>query len=200
MHTQASENVGYVYVAGYDATPDHVKIGMTERSPEERVEEWGTQTGSPGKPFIYYAAQVSNPRWVESMIHRRLRDRKIKGGGNEWFQGPDECIQVVREIAVDETVSILNRKKAAIIAQLERVEGSDEYRALQRRRAIEEEERQARLKAEERERQARVAREGSKRAITGIFSFLGRLVRAVTFLFLLGIVSFFAIPFLSSLL
>ena len=62
---------GWVYCLSNPSMPELVKIGMTERTPEERAKELST-TGVPTPFVIEFAKKVKNPAQKEATLHALL--------------------------------------------------------------------------------------------------------------------------------
>jgi hypothetical protein len=86
---------GWVYVFANAVVPGHVKVGFTERDPEQRAKELAV-TGLPGTYTVEFAVQVSNPRDVEREAHRILGDFHYR---KEWFRRTAEVARVAIETA-----------------------------------------------------------------------------------------------------
>ena len=52
---------GWIYVATMTNTVGVVKIGYSDRDPDERVKEWSKGTGVPREGKVEYAAWVNEP-------------------------------------------------------------------------------------------------------------------------------------------
>jgi hypothetical protein len=65
---------GYLYCFSNESMPGILKIGMTERTPELRLNEAnGSDTWKPPTPYkIEFAKKVLNPKQQETMIHKLL--------------------------------------------------------------------------------------------------------------------------------
>ena len=65
---------GYVYCFSCEAMPDLLKIGMTERTPDIRLNEANrSDTWRPPKPYkMEFAKKVINPKKKETTLHRLL--------------------------------------------------------------------------------------------------------------------------------
>jgi hypothetical protein len=73
---------GYVYLLTNEAMPGYVKIGITERTVEERIEELSRATGVPMKFDCFFAVYVENAKSVETKIldglnHVRLPNKEF---------------------------------------------------------------------------------------------------------------------------
>lgn len=62
---------GYLYCLSNPSMPDLLKVGMTERTPEDRVKEL-FKTGVPTPFKIEFAKQVSEPKQKEKTLHALL--------------------------------------------------------------------------------------------------------------------------------
>lgn len=71
--------MGYVYVLSNESMPGIFKIGMTERSPEERVLEANiSDTFRPPTPYIIeIQKKVNNYKEIEKNIHMILSDKRV---------------------------------------------------------------------------------------------------------------------------
>jgi hypothetical protein len=68
---------GWVYVIGHPEWKNQrVKIGMTNRSVEERVRELNTNSMIPGSAYPAYAVLVRNPEDVERAVHEELTNKR----------------------------------------------------------------------------------------------------------------------------
>ena len=74
---------GYIYVLSNDDMPGLLKIGMTERSPEERAKQLFT-TGVPSPFKVQRAVKVREPLKKEKKIHEILSEHRLPG--REFFR------------------------------------------------------------------------------------------------------------------
>ncbi|MFC1578409.1 GIY-YIG nuclease family protein [Thermodesulfobacteriota bacterium] len=75
-----------------------VKIGMTQKAPEERAKEISSGTGVPEKFNVIWEEKVSDCRFVEKIIHRQLESFRLKDK-KEFFNLPkDKAIDIVKII------------------------------------------------------------------------------------------------------
>jgi hypothetical protein len=75
---------GWIYIATMTNTVGVVKIGYSDRDPDERVKEWSKGSGVPGEGKVEYAAWVNGPEQHEKRVHKLLEDKREKG--SEWFK------------------------------------------------------------------------------------------------------------------
>ena len=89
----------YVYILINPAIPNLVKIGRTDRSPEDRASELAT-TGVPTAFIVAYEHQVGNSRGAESAIHALLQEKGFRPeASREFFKMPlKTAVAVVTEI------------------------------------------------------------------------------------------------------
>ena len=80
--------MGWVYVLINPSMPGIYKVGMTERSPEERAKELSSKT-SVASPFIViYKHQTFNPQELEYQVHKALEKNDARINYNrEFFEG-----------------------------------------------------------------------------------------------------------------
>ena len=92
---------GFVYIMSNKSMPGLLKIGVSDRDPEEyRVKEL-SNTAVP-EPFkVEYYAYTENQDEVEREVHRKL-DLLRNNNSREFFAGEVvDFIEVIREIAAD---------------------------------------------------------------------------------------------------
>lgn len=79
--------IGYVYCMSNASMPGIYKVGMTERTPEERLYEANqTDTWRPPTPYeLEIVERVKNPREVENTLHKNLEKYRIHPK-REFFQ------------------------------------------------------------------------------------------------------------------
>ncbi len=72
--------MGYVYCFANDSMPGILKIGMTERTPEERLNEANTSnTWKPPTPYyIVCSKKVNDPKEKEKKIHAFLKEDRLQ--------------------------------------------------------------------------------------------------------------------------
>lgn len=85
---------GYIYCFSNESMPNIFKIGMTTRTPEERLTEANSSsTWKPPTPYkIVFVKRVSNPLQCEKKIHNILSIYRINKK-REFFHGPLEEIK-----------------------------------------------------------------------------------------------------------
>jgi len=85
--------MGYVYCFANDSMPELVKIGMTERTPEERLNEANaSDTWRPPTPYhIVVSKKVNDPKKKEKVLHEILKEYRVHPN-REFFRVSTEKI------------------------------------------------------------------------------------------------------------
>ncbi len=86
----------YIYAYGYRCAPDRLKVGRADRDVVDRITQQ-IATSTPDKPSLFLIIRTSDCRALEMAIHGilRLRNKKIVGGGAEWFlTSRDELLEI----------------------------------------------------------------------------------------------------------
>lgn len=90
---------GFVYILLNPSFGKLLKIGMTERSPEERASELSAHTGVPGRFIVAYEEFVEDCGLAEQKIHQALGSARTNPG-REFFEiNLKDAIRVVATIA-----------------------------------------------------------------------------------------------------
>ncbi|GAB6552628.1 hypothetical protein bcgnr5378_05800 [Bacillus cereus] len=94
------DNNGYVYILINPAMAEMVKVGMTTRDPEDRVEELSSATGVPNQFILVYKEHFNDCVLAEKMVHEILEGKGYRVAQNrEFFSVPiPEAINVVQEV------------------------------------------------------------------------------------------------------
>lgn len=74
----------YVFHKGVPLARDHYKIGKTTYSVESALAR--AVTGSSYKVSEYARYRVHNVHKAEKKLHKHFADKRIDGGGREWFR------------------------------------------------------------------------------------------------------------------
>jgi len=76
---------GFVYVLGNDCMPGIYKIGMTEKAPQERLEQLSSATAVPEPFWMAFFAQVRNAPKVERALHDTFWKERVNNS-REFFR------------------------------------------------------------------------------------------------------------------
>ena len=74
---QLSLNEGYIYILHNSGAPGVVKIGYTDRTPQERVKEINSATGVVVPWYIVNAFPCRSPKQIETLVHNQLNEYRI---------------------------------------------------------------------------------------------------------------------------
>lgn len=95
---------GYIYVLINPAMPGLLKIGLTTKTPEERVKELSSATGVPINFILIYKEFFQNCATAEKAIHSHLEAQGYRfNKGREFFEAePSDVINIIKEIKYGE--------------------------------------------------------------------------------------------------
>lgn len=104
---------GWVYVISNKAMPGLVKVGYSEKDPEQRAKELD-HTGAPYPYIVEYEILVEEPYEIEQRVHQIL-SRYLEG--KEWFRcSSEEAVDAIRRVAggraISESFKKADREKA----------------------------------------------------------------------------------------
>lgn len=91
---------GYIYVLINPAMPGLLKIGLTTKTPEERVKELSSATGVPVNFILIYKEFFQDCVSAEKAIHTRLEAQGFRfNKGREFFEAePADVVDVIKDI------------------------------------------------------------------------------------------------------
>lgn len=89
---------GYVYVLVSSSKPDLIKIGMTNREPEERAKELNSSTGVAMPYIVAYEAETPHPEKVERKVHNRLSDKRVNQNREFFRVKLKRAIEVIEQV------------------------------------------------------------------------------------------------------
>lgn len=109
---------GYIYILSNPYMPGIVKIGMTERDPNERISELSSATGVPASFILEYSLFVPDLEMAEKEIHIALSGNRV-GDNKEFFKlSVEEAKEVVLNKAVDKFTSHLLQYDDLVLIRL----------------------------------------------------------------------------------
>ena len=99
FNAQLSFNEGYIYILESKGQPGILKIGYTDRTPQERVREINRGTGVIVPWYIVNAFPCKAPDSIEVLVHQALHPYHLnKEGFNMLVSKAEEVIErVIRE-------------------------------------------------------------------------------------------------------
>lgn len=102
VETKIEHDNGWIYVLTNPTFQRNLlKIGVTQRTPEERALEMSRQTGLP-KPFsVHFKIEVNKCNMVEKIIHDKLAKYRYTAN-REFFEVPlEEVVSFIKKVAYD---------------------------------------------------------------------------------------------------
>lgn len=95
-----SINKGYIYVMMNPSMSGIVKIGLTRRTPEERLDELSKATGIPTPFILVYKENFNDCVKAEKIIHTILAERGERVAENREFFNTDisDAIKIIQEV------------------------------------------------------------------------------------------------------
>ena len=105
------DNSGWIYLIHIEATT-YYKIGFA-KSIKNRLNQM--QTGCPHKMKVVAKVHHSNARSYESLIHRLVRDRNVRG---EWFDLDDNYLAQAKKWFKSDTRKFDKTKKKTLAEML----------------------------------------------------------------------------------
>ena len=111
--------MGYVYAFSNESMPGFIKIGMTERTPEERLAEANLpDTFKPPTPYVIeIQKKVNNCKETEKKIHALLSDKRVNPH-REFFkitiEELNEIFNNIEDSQIDQTYTVLEKENEFI--------------------------------------------------------------------------------------
>lgn len=105
---------GFVYILLNPSFGKLLKIGMTERSPEERASELSAHTGVPGRFVVAHEEFVEDCVLAEQKIHQAL-DSSRSNPDREFFEIKlKDAIRIVESVAKEVNARFPSSKEGAV--------------------------------------------------------------------------------------
>ena len=102
---------GYIYALSNGHMPGLLKIGVTERTPEDRAKELFT-TGVPSRFKVELKVRVKDPHKKEKIIHQLLEMDRLPS--REFFQVELSKVKDLFYLMDSDTIDALDAEKARI--------------------------------------------------------------------------------------
>lgn len=101
-------SAGYIYLMINPSMNGIIKIGLTRRSPEERLEELSKATGVPTPFILVYKEQFNDCVRAEKVIHAILEERRERVSTNREFFSTEisEAIKVIQQVKQNDVVPV----------------------------------------------------------------------------------------------
>lgn len=98
---------GYIYILSNPYMPGVVKIGRTERDPNERISELSSATGVPAPFVLEYSVSVPDLEMAEKEIHVALSGNRVDDNREFFKVSVEQAKEAVRNKGVDMLASQL---------------------------------------------------------------------------------------------
>lgn len=89
---------GYVYIFECPSQPGILKIGETERTPQERLRELNRSSGVIMPWIIHSAFPCKSPRAVEQLVHLELSGCRINSQKEGFAIFPEKAEEVIKNV------------------------------------------------------------------------------------------------------
>lgn len=97
---KAKKMKGFVYIAVNSSLPDQVKIGYSDRHPDQRMQEL-SNTSIPTPFHCAYTAMVDEPQKLEQAIHQRLGEVRVSPAREFFTLDVSSTIEELKKTAND---------------------------------------------------------------------------------------------------
>jgi hypothetical protein len=101
---QLSFNEGYIYILENKGQPGILKIGYTDRTPQQRVKEINSSTGVITPWIIVEAFACRAPGAVETAVHQQLRSYHVNKEG--FAIGAHDAIDIILRVIRENNANI----------------------------------------------------------------------------------------------
>lgn len=98
LYTRLEGGEGYVYILQCDNQPGICKIGMTERTPQERLKEINRGTGVIFPWYLNKAYPCRSPRAVEQLVHLELGKFRINSQKEGFSVFPEQAMETIERV------------------------------------------------------------------------------------------------------
>lgn len=109
---------GYIYILSNPYMPGLVKIGRTERDPNERIPELSSATGVPASFVLEYSLLVPDLEMAEKEIHMALSGDRVDDNKEFFKLSVEKAKEVVRKKAVDKLALQLLQYEDWVLSRL----------------------------------------------------------------------------------
>lgn len=114
-----NKNAGYLYILTNPSLNGQVKIGRTERHPEDRRKEISSATGVPTPFELVYWKFFEDCHKAENTIHKRLEQEGLRvNNSKEFFSiSEDQAKNIIEELSKETNGTIDNKEVNKIIQE-----------------------------------------------------------------------------------
>ncbi len=97
---------GYLYILSNKSIPGILKIGYTDRTPQERVKEINSATGVITNWYVANSFACRSPKVIESLVHTQLKDCRITNNKEGFAVNLHEAERIISNIIVENNAAI----------------------------------------------------------------------------------------------
>ena len=97
---------GHLYILANKSIPGILKIGYTDRTPQERVKEINSATGVITNWYIANSFACRSPKVIESLVHTQLKDCRITSNKEGFAVNLTEAERIIANIIVENNAAI----------------------------------------------------------------------------------------------
>ena len=100
--------MGTVYVLSNPSMPGLLKIGWTDRSPEERVAELSASTGVPTAFVLEFHTSLEDAQGAEREIHVRFRESRVSGSREFFSVSLEDVIEELTRLRLAQVLKLVD--------------------------------------------------------------------------------------------
>jgi hypothetical protein len=98
---------GVVYILTNPAMPGFIKIGRTQHSVSQRMQDLDN-TSVPVAFCCFYAARVDNAKAVESALHAAFNSTRIRSNREFFYVKPDEVKAALELVELEDVTPLMS--------------------------------------------------------------------------------------------
>jgi hypothetical protein len=97
---------GYIYILSNKSIPGILKIGYTDRTPQERVKEINSATGVITNWYVANSFSCYSPKIIETLVHQKLQDFRIVNNKEGFAVSLTEAERIISNIIAKNNAAI----------------------------------------------------------------------------------------------
>ena len=101
-----SPGQGYIYILSNKSIPGILKIGYTDRTPQERVKEINSATGVITNWYVANSFTCRSPKVIENLVHTQLNDYRITNNKEGFAVSLIEAERIISNIIMENNAAI----------------------------------------------------------------------------------------------
>ncbi len=125
---QQSQSAGWIYVLTNPSFNDLVKIGKTQRTPQERANELSKATGVPTPFRVFYTRFFEDCHQTEKDIHLYFATQRVANSDREFFRiSPVEAVLILDRFFYEEKFKTLENTIQAQQKEIQQLQKINEF-------------------------------------------------------------------------